>query len=216
VLKNYIIEEIYGMNETSKKTNGPLGNNTEDEKDKEASPESTSATLSSESELAQLRQQLEAKELEAKQNYDQFLRQVAELENFKKRLAREKGEAIRFANESLIKDLLPVLDNLERAVEHARDGGNGKPLLEGIEMVLKVFLEVLAKHGVTQISAIGEPFDPEKHEAIAQVESEEHRPNTVVAEHHRGYYLLDRLLRPSLVSVSKEPEKKEKKEGGGG
>jgi molecular chaperone GrpE len=216
VLKNYIIEEIYGMNETSKKTNGPLGNNTEDEKDKEASPESTSATLSSESELAQLRQQLEAKELEAKQNYDQFLRQVAELENFKKRLAREKGEAIRFANESLIKDLLPVLDNLERAVEHARDGGNGKPLLEGIEMVLKVFLEVLAKHGVTQISAIGEPFDPEKHEAIAQVESEEHQPNTVVAEHHRGYYLLDRLLRPSLVSVSKEPEKKEKKEGGGG
>jgi molecular chaperone GrpE len=216
VLKNYIIEEIYGMNETSKKTNGPLGNNTEDEKDKEASPESTSATLSSESELAQLRQQLEAKELEAKQNYDQFLRQVAELENFKKRLAREKGEAIRFANESLIKDLLPVLDNLERAIEHARDGGNGKPLLEGIEMVLKAFLEVLAKHGVTQISAIGEPFDPEKHEAIAQVESEEHQPNTVVTEHHRGYYLLDRLLRPSLVSVSKEPEKKEKKEGGGG
>jgi len=197
------------MNETSKKTNGPVVDNIEGAKDKELSPESTSS--SSESELTQLRQQLETKELEAKQNHDQFLRQVAELENFKKRMAREKGEAIRFANESLIKELLPVLDNLERAVEHARGGGNGKPLLEGIEMVLKAFLEVLAKHGVTQISALGEAFDPEKHEAIAQVESEDQQPNTVVAEHHRGYYLLDRLLRPSLVSVSKDAEKKEKK-----
>lgn len=167
------------------------------------------------SELQEIRQQLEKKESEAKENYDRFLRQVAELENFKKRMAREKGEAIRYANENLMKDLLPVLDNLERAVDHAQGGDNGKPLLEGVEMVLKGFLDVLNKYGVTQISAKGESFDPEKHEAIAQVESEAYEPNTVVEEHHKGYYLLDRLLRPSLVSVAKPPEAKEKKKEDG-
>jgi|SRR5713226_247732 len=199
------------MGETIKKANSPIGTEVGEEKDRESSE----VELSSSSELEQLRQQLEAKELEAKQNYDRFLRQTAELENFKRRMAREKGEAIRYANESLIRDLLPILDNLERAVEHAKGGGNGEPLVEGIEMVLKAFLEVLSKHGVTQISAMGETFDPEKHEAIARVESEEHKPNTVVAEHHKGYYLFDRLLRPSLVSVSKGPETKEKKEEAG-
>lgn len=167
------------------------------------------------SELQEIRQQLEKKESEAKENYDRFLRQVAELENFKKRMAREKGEAIRYANENLMKDLLPVLDNLERAVDHAQGGDNGKPLLEGVEMVLKGFLDVLNKYGVTQIPAKGESFDPEKHEAIAQVESEAYEPNTVVEEHHKGYYLLDRLLRPSLVSVAKPPEAKEKKKEDG-
>jgi molecular chaperone GrpE len=163
------------------------------------------------SEIEKLRQQLESKELEAKENYDRLLRQMADLENFKKRMARERGEALRYANEALVRDLLPVLDNLERAVEHAKGGGNGKPLLDGVEMVLKGFLDVLSKYGVTQITAKGESFDPQKHEAIAQVESEEHKPNTVVEEHHKGYYLLDRLLRPALVSVAKVPETKEKR-----
>ncbi len=163
------------------------------------------------SQVVKLRQQLEAKELEAKENYDRFLRQLAELDNFKKRMAREKTDAIRYANEGLARDLLPVLDNLERAIEHARGGGNGKPLVDGIEMVLKGFLEALSKHGVKQVSALGEPFDPAKHEAIAQVESVHHEPNTVVAEHHKGYYLLDRLLRPALVTVAKVPITMEKK-----
>ena len=164
---------------------------------------------SSPSEIEKLRQDLAAKELEAKKNYDLYLRQVAELENFKKRVAREKEEAIRYGNEALVKDLLPILDNLERAVEQAELGGNGKPLLAGIEMVLKGFLEVLEKHGVTQISAKGEPFNPQKHEAFAQVESTDHEPNTVVEELHKGYFIADRLLRPSLVSVAKLPETKE-------
>jgi len=162
-------------------------------------------------ELEKLRQQLDAKELEAKENYDRFLRQAAELENLKKRTAREKSEAIRYANESLIKDLLPVLDNLERAVAYAKGGGNGEPLLEGIEMVLKSWLEALGKHGVSRISAVGETFDPEKHEAIAQVESKERTPNTVIEQHQKGYYLLERLLRPAQVSVAKLPEIKEEK-----
>jgi molecular chaperone GrpE len=196
---------------------------TNDEKDKEQaektaineSPERPSEPTEEEkslpSELEQLRSQLESKEVETKELQERLLRQAAELENFKKRMAREKEESIRYANEGLVKDLLPILDNLERAVEHAQGGGNGKPLLEGVELVLKDFLETLGKHGVTQISARGEKFDPEKHEAIAQVESEGHEPNAVVEEFHKGYYLLARLLRPALVSVAKSPESNEKK-----
>lgn len=164
-----------------------------------------------ETELSRLQKQLELKEQEAKTNYDRFLRQTAELENFKKRSAREREEAIRFANEYLIRDLLPVLDNLERAVAHAKGGGNGKPLVEGVEMVLKGFLDALSRHGVVQLSAVGQPFDPVKHEAMAQLESDEHDPNTVVQEHHKGYLLHERLLRPVLVSVAKAPETQEKK-----
>ena len=167
-----------------------------------------------ESEIKKLRQELEAKDEEAKSNHDRFIRQVAELENFKKRSAREKDDGIRFANETLIRDLLPVIDNLERAVSHAQGGGNGKPLVEGVEMVLKGLLDVLTKHGVAQITALGQPFDPGKHEAMAQVESDNHQPNTVIEEHHKGYVLKDRLLRPALVSVAISLKTREKKNGG--
>jgi molecular chaperone GrpE len=162
-------------------------------------------------ELVKLREQLEAKEKEANQYHDLYLRQVAELENFKRRINREKDDAIRFANEALVKDLLPVMDNLERAIAHAKGGGNGRPLVEGVEMVLRGLFDTLAKHGVVQISAVGQPFDPGKHEAMAQVESATYQPNTVVEEYHKGYLLRDRLLRPSLVSVAKAPESQEKK-----
>ncbi len=175
--------------------------------------ESKSATDSSEAIIADLKKQLEEKEIEARTNYDRFLRQAAELENFKKRALRERDEFVRFANEALIKDLLPVVDNLERAIAHASGGGNGKPLVEGVEMVLKGLLDVLAKHGVTQISAAGQFFDPAKHEAMAQVESTDHEPNTVVEELHKGYMLHDRLLRPALVSVAKAVISQEKKNG---
>jgi molecular chaperone GrpE len=176
---------------------------------------STENAVTSDLELDALRQELAAKELEAKTNYDRFLRQVAELDNVKKRSAREREEISRFANEALIKDLLPVVDNLERAVAHASGGGNGKPLVEGVEMILKGLLDVLTKHGVTQISAAGQSFDPSKHEAMAQVESESHEPNSVVEELHKGYTLRDRLLRPALVSVAKSSKTREKKNGEG-
>ncbi len=183
------------MDDGSKKANG------EDQGATEAAPAV---------EAEKLREQLLAKELEAKENYDQLLRLAAELENYKKRVAREKADAIRYANEGLLKDLLPTLDNLERALEHAKGGGNGKPLLDGIELVLKSFLEVLEKHGVTQISAVGEPFDPGKHDALAQIETAEHRPNTVIEQHSKGYHLPGRLLRPAQVTVAKLPQNQEK------
>ncbi|HET9550165.1 MAG TPA: nucleotide exchange factor GrpE [Candidatus Binatia bacterium] len=164
-----------------------------------------------EAEFLSLRQQLETKETEAKNYYERLLRQAAELENYKKRSARERDDAIRYANESLLKDLLPVVDNLERAIAHASGGGNGKPLVEGVEMVLRGLADVLAKHGAMPILAQGQPFDPTKHEAMTQVETDDHEPNSVVEELHKGYMLRDRLLRPALVSVAKAVKTREKK-----
>jgi molecular chaperone GrpE len=174
-----------------------------------------STALDQAAELAKLRENLQAKEKEANENYDRYVRQVAESENFRKRANRERDEAIRFANETLVKDLLPVIDNLERAVAHAKDGGNGKPLVEGVEMVLRGFFDTLAKHGVVPIAAVGQRFDPEKHEAMAQIESGTYEPDTVVEEYHKGYLLRDRLLRPALVSVAKTPKSQGKKNTGG-
>jgi molecular chaperone GrpE len=164
-----------------------------------------------ETEIVKLREQLEAIEKELKSNYDRMLRQAAELENFKKRTTRERDDAIRFANEVFIRDLLPVVDNLERAVAHAKGRGNGKPLVDGVEMVLKGLLDILTKHGVLQVSALGQPFDPGKHEGMAHVESNEHAPNTVVEEHHKAYLYHDRLIRPALVTIAKAPITQEKK-----
>jgi len=165
-------------------------------------------------EIAQLRLQLSAKEEEAKNNYDRYIRQVADLDNFKKRTAREREEQTRYANETLIRDLLPVIDNLERAIAHATSGGNGTPLVEGIDMVLKTFLDTLSKHGVQPVAAIGLPFDPAQHEALAQVENPEHQPNTVIEQHQKGYLMRDRLLRPALVTVSKAAISRDKKNEG--
>ena len=164
-----------------------------------------------ESEIAELRQQLNTKEEEAKNNYDRYIRQVAEMDNFKKRTAREREESVRYANEGLVKDLLPVIDNLERAITHASSGGSGKLLAEGVDLVLKGFLDALAKHGVQPVAAVGLTFDPAQHEALAQVESAEQPPNTVVEAHQSGYMMRERLLRPALVTVSKASISQEKK-----
>jgi len=161
-------------------------------------------------EVTALRTQLQDKEAEAKANYDLFLRERADLENFKRRMQRDKAEALRFANEPLIRDLLPILDNLERAVSHAQDGGNSQPLVEGVSLVLRSFLDMVEKHGVSRVSAKGQLFDPAKHEAMAQVENTEVVPNTVVDEYAPAYWLRDRLLRPALVVVAKPPADEKK------
>lgn len=167
-----------------------------------------------EGEIAELRLKLTAKEEEAKNNYDRYVRQVAELDNFKKRSVREREEIARYANESLVKDLLPIIDNLERAIIHASSGDNGQPLIQGVDLVLKGFLDTLSKHGVQPVAAVGLAFDPAQHEALAQVESATHAPNTVIEQHQRGYLMRDRLLRPALVTVSKATILQEKKNDG--
>ena len=194
--------------ETKPSLEAPVDSQVESESAPAGSAESSNPSTA---ELVNLREQLSAKEQEAKENYDRYVRQIAETENFKKRNARERDDAIRFANEMILKDLLPVIDNLERAVTHAASGENGKTLVEGVEMILKGFVDALGKFGVSQIVAVGQPFDPSKHEAIAQVVSDNHEPNVVVEELHKGYMFRDRLLRAALVSVAKAPETKEKK-----
>lgn len=153
-----------------------------------------------EEQIEVLRSALAAKDEEAKANYDRFLRERADVENFRRRMQREKAEALRFATEPLVRELLPVVDNLERAL--AQEPGNEPALREGVRLVLDAFVQVLANHGVTRIDAVGEPFDPARHEAMARVETDAHEPNLVVDQHHRGYRLHDRLLRPALVTVS--------------
>jgi molecular chaperone GrpE len=133
---------------------------------------------------------------------DRLLRERAELENFKRRQARDKAEALRFANEGLLRDLLPIIDNLHRALEHARSSREVEAIAAGVEMTLQGLTDTLERHGVKIVESLGRPFDPAHHEAIGHVESE-HPPNTVVDEHQRGYLLHDRLLRPALVTVGK-------------
>ena len=156
--------------------------------------------------LAALETELEKAREETRQHHERWLRERAELENLKKRAARERAETMKFANESLLRDLLPIVDNLERAVAHAESGGDGQPLVEGVALVLKSLLDVLERHGVKRIEAKGTPFDPAQHEAMAHVESTEHEPNSVIEEHQPGYRLKERLLRPALVSVAKAPD----------
>lgn len=149
---------------------------------------------------------LQEKEKEAKDHYDRYVRLSAEMENFKKRLEKEKKETYKFANENLLKDLLPVLDNLERAMEHGQEGDNFKALLEGVEMTLKGFLAVLEKYGVTRVEALGEEFDPNQHEAVMVQEDAGRPPGVVISQLQKGYRLHNRLVRPAMVVVSKKPE----------
>jgi molecular chaperone GrpE len=149
---------------------------------------------------------LQEKEKEAKDNYDRYLRLSAELENFKKRAEKEKSETYKFANENLVKDLLPVLDNLERALEHGREAKTHQALLEGVEMTHKGFWGVLEKYGLTVIDALGEEFDPNQHEAVMVQEDAHRPPNMVINQIQKGYRLNNRLIRPAMVIVSKKPE----------
>lgn len=146
-----------------------------------------------------IEQQLERARSEARENYDRFVRERAELENFKKRMQREKSEALKFATEPLLRDLLPVVDNLERALQHAPADD---PLAEGLRFVMTSLMDALGRHGVAKVDATGQKFDPALHQAMAQVPVAGTEPNTVIEQHAAGYKLHDRLLRPAMVVVS--------------
>jgi molecular chaperone GrpE len=148
----------------------------------------------------------------AESRYDQYLRSQAEMENMKKRFQREKAELVRFSNESLVKQLLPVLDNLEKAIQHSKERNAVKALTEGVELTLKGLRDTLEKTGLKGIEAEGEPFDPNFHEAMFEQESEAAEPGTVLQEVEKGYLLNDRLIRPAKVVVSRLPRGVEKKE----
>jgi molecular chaperone GrpE len=157
-------------------------------------------------ESSDLETRLQEKEKEARENYDRYLRLSAELENYKKRMEKEKSDIYKFANENIMKDLLPVLDNLERALEHGREAENTKGLLEGVELTLKSFWSVLEKNGLSRIEALGETFDPNHHEAVMVQEDGQRPDGEVISQMQLGYRLHNRLIRPAMVVVSKKPE----------
>jgi molecular chaperone GrpE len=155
----------------------------------------------------ELQTRLAEKTKEAQENYDRFLRLAAELENIKKRQEREISELRQFANENLLKELLPVLDNLERAQEHGRQSEAPEALMEGLDLVNQDFLKVLGRFGVTPINSVGERFDPAYHHAVMEEEAPEVEDQTVLKELQKGYFLQNRLLRPAMVVVSRNTEK---------
>lgn len=156
--------------------------------------------------LDQLQQQLAEKTKEAQENYDRALRLAAEMENLKKRLEREKADLLQFANENLIKELLPVVDNLELALDHGRQAGTPAPFLEGIDLVHQGFLKALARFGVTPLVAVGQQFDPNFHNAVMQETAPEVPDCTVLKELQKGYLLQNRLLRPAMVVVARNTQ----------
>ncbi len=150
---------------------------------------------------ATVEEQLAAKEKEACANWDRFLRERADLENYRKRVNREKEELLNYGNKSLIEEILPVLDSLERALAHASEDGLGA-LVEGIRMTHGMLLTALKKFGVSPLESIGATFDPAFHQAMAQVPTDAYPVNTVVEEYQKGYLLKERLLRPAMVTVA--------------
>ncbi len=154
--------------------------------------------------LKDLEEKLTAAQAEADENRDRMLRMAAELENFKKRSARELDDIRKYATENLIRELLSVVDNLERAIASAApENENDQRLVDGVSLTLAEINKILERHYVSPIQALGESFDPAFHQAMCQEESTDQPPNTVVQEFQKGYMIHDRLLRPAMVVVSK-------------
>jgi molecular chaperone GrpE len=156
---------------------------------------------------------LESVEQESKENHDRFLRVSAEFENYKKRAAREMGDFRKFANESFVKAMLPVVDNLDRAIESSsNDKNTSTSVVEGVNMTLIEILKVFEQFGVIPFESLGKTFDPGFHQAVMQEENEDYPDNTVLNEMQKGYMIHDRLLRPAMVVVSKKKERPENQE----
>jgi molecular chaperone GrpE len=172
----------------------------------EVEVEGEAAAPADAAEVAQLRAQLELSQAKGREvleklreEHERLLRAAADLENFKKRAAREREEVQRFGNEQVVKDLLPVVDGLDRALAAAPAGD---AVADGVRLVRASLEQALAKHGVSAFSAMGERFDPVAHEALLQVPTDAQPPGTVVLEHARGFKLHGRLVRPAMVGVA--------------
>jgi len=152
-----------------------------------------------EPDLEELKRQLEDKQ-------DRLLRALAETENLRRRAQRDREDYVKYANETLLRDLIPVLDNLDRALNAARTAGESGTVVSGVELIQRELLRVLEKAGLSRYSAVGERFDPTRHEAIARVVSADRPPDTVVHETAAGYLLNGRVLRPALVAVAGAPD----------
>jgi molecular chaperone GrpE len=145
---------------------------------------------------------LAAKTEECKSLNDRYVRLAAEFENYKRLSQRDQRDQIRYGNEQLIKELLPAVDNMERAIKAATNGGSGNALIQGVDLTLKQLIGALGKFGVQPIESVGQPFDPTVHQAVSQIPSESVPAQHVAEEYQKGYRLHDRILRAAMVSVS--------------
>jgi len=181
----------------------PRGEETRKEQTKRASRRKTKAM--GKEDLATLEKKLKAKEAEAADYLHTLKRLKADFENFKKRMVKEQTQFLEMASQNIIMHLLPILDNLERALEASRENKNPDNLLKGVEMIHSQLKTILDREGLKTIDPLGEKFDPLRHEALMQVESDEHEEDTVVEVFLKGYVLKGNLLRPATVKVSKKP-----------
>ena len=165
--------------------------------EKKAQPDEVVAVeLSPEEQIRKMQEELS----EAKEKY---LRLYAEFENYRKRVQKDREELVKYSIEPLVMELLTVIDNLEMALEHSENDATAESLIEGVELTLREFRKVIGKYGVQEIESLGKPFDPAYHHAINQVQRNDVESNTVVEEYRKGYLLKDRVIRPSLVAVSR-------------
>lgn len=148
------------------------------------------------------KRELAAKSEELQVTQDKYLRLAAEFENYKRRMQRDQRDYVRFANEELLKELLPIVDNLERAIRFSKESPASDALAQGVELTLKQFLETLAKFGVRSINSLGEMFDPARHQAVARLASDTAVVDSVVEEFQKGYLLHERVLRAAMVGVA--------------
>jgi molecular chaperone GrpE len=157
-------------------------------------------------ELEETRKKADEARRQADEKEDRLLRALADADNMRRRTQRERDEYVRSANESLIRDLIPVLDNLDRALDAARAAGEAPGVVQGVELIQRELMRVLERAGVTRYSAVGQPFDPTRHEAVSRVIRPDVPPDTVAIETGPGYMLNGRVLRAALVIVAAAPD----------
>lgn len=166
------------------------------------------------SKIENLKKELEDKEKEAKENYEKWLLLNAEFDNFKKRMQREKTDYLKYAGEKIIRDILPIMDNLERAIKTTKENDKAVDLCKGIEMIMSQMKNALESNGAKRFDSLGQVFDPSKHDAISKIITSKHKHNTIIEELQKGYMFHDRLLSPAMVVVAEndKDKKEEKKE----
>jgi len=165
--------------------------------------------------IEQLKSELKNALEEVKEYKDKYLRTLAEMDNQRKRMIRERDDFQKYANEKLILSILPVVDNFERAINAGENSNTDKKILDGVKLIFKQLKGILEKEGLKPFESVGQKFDPYKHEAFLAIESKEHEPSTILEEIEKGYLLDDKIIRPAKVTVSKQREEKEDDENGG-
>ncbi len=150
---------------------------------------------------------IEHTKAELEQLRDTYIRLLADFDNYKKRMSREKADLIQFGNESLLRDVLPIIDNIERLKTYCTSESDWEALTKGVDLIVQEIRKLLARYDVQLIDAVGKPFDPARHEVIKKIETTEITPNTVIEEFQKGYTFRGRLLRPSVVSVAVQPQR---------